>query len=182
MSAVDASIVLLSRFTTLVGVDTFHTLPLDVSRYGGAQFQVWSAQGMKIRFSESLDTENWTLGPSTPTTFTINPNEVKFFGYTFLLRWFRLEIVVESAAPLVTCWAEGLLRGGGAGAWPEPRTSSGPVVDLRGGAVHPPPLQAGAGGGAGLWPPRNYQGALEGLVGGTPLPRAPLMLPGGPGA
>lgn len=143
MSAVDASIVLLPRFTTLVGPGTFTTLPLDVSRYGGAQFQIWSVQGMTIRFTESLDTENWTQGPSAPTDFTLNANQVKFFGYTFLLRWFRLEVVLPSTQ-IVTCWAEGLLRGGGAGAWPEPRSASpsslSSFADPRGAPVAPPPM------------------------------------------
>jgi hypothetical protein len=132
--SVDASIVFLPRFTTLVGATVFTTLPLDVSRYSGAQFQVWrgtprtasSTPTFKFLLSleESLDTETWVLGPATPTPIEVDASNDKFFSYSFRLRWFRLNIEIQGDDPIVTCWAEGLLRGGGGGVWSAPGPES----------------------------------------------------------
>ena len=155
MAAVDASIIFLPRFTTLVGSGNysetfdFPTLPLDVSGHGGAQFQVWrspmSGGTFKLFFEESLDADKWVLGASIPTGIDLNADETKFFSYGFRLRWFRLRVQLTGAAwPIVTCWAEGLLRGGGGGAWPAPARASGPVTDLAAsGAAVTPPAPAG---------------------------------------
>lgn len=125
--SVEASLVLLPRFTTLAGATTFRTVPVDVSSYGGAQFQVWrgpfrTSSGtptptFKVQFEESLDTQSWALGPSIPGTYDVGEYETKFFSYSFRLRWFRLAVIVAGTGPLVTCWAEGILRGGGGGVW-----------------------------------------------------------------
>ena len=127
MPAIDSTFVLLPRFTTLAGATSFSTLPMDVSAYGGAQFQVWRgpfrvksdtpAKSFKIYLEESLDTQTWVLGPDTPAAITIAEGEVKLFSYDFRLRWFRLRVEIAGDAPIVTCWAEGLLRGGGGGQW-----------------------------------------------------------------
>src|SRR5215475_13512600 len=118
MPAVDSSFVILPRFTTLVGAATFTTLPMDVSAYGGAQFQIWrgpirvtaGTPMFQLYLEESLDTQTWVLGPTTPTAYTLNEFELKFFSYDFRLRWFRIRIVITGTNPIVTCWAEGLLR------------------------------------------------------------------------
>ena len=59
MESVEATIVFLPRFTTLVGPGPFRTLPLDVSKYSGAQFQLWvgpiSAGSFTVYLEESLD-------------------------------------------------------------------------------------------------------------------------------
>jgi len=137
MPDVDASIVFLPRFTTLVGapgsstIFEFTTLPLDVSRHGGAQFQIWrgpiSGGTFTFFMEESLDAQKWVLGASTPEGVVLAADETKFCSYSFRLRWFRIRIQLTGAAwPIVTCWAEGLLRGGGGGVWPAPMASAPP--------------------------------------------------------
>ena len=132
MSNVDAAIVFLPRPTTLVGASSFATQPLDCSRFGSAQFQLWrgpmagTAPTFLAYLEESLDAEHWVLGPSTPTGFDPAADDPtltrpKLFSYGFRLRWFRLRVELGGTAPVVTCWAEGLLRdGGGGGAWVQP--------------------------------------------------------------
>lgn len=131
METVDAAIVFMPRFTTLVGSVTpatvfeFTTLPLDVSRYGGVQFQIWrspmSSGSFEFLLEESLDAQTWVLGPSTPSAFALTSDQTKFCSYNFRLRWFRLKVrLTGGASPIVTCWAEGLLRAGGSGVWPVP--------------------------------------------------------------
>lgn len=120
---VDAGIVFLPRFTTLVGATTFLTAPIDVSQQGGTQFQVWTSTirvasgtgAFTMYMEESFDAESWSLGSSPTgagTAFTVLPGTT-LFSYDFRLRWFRLKVVLTGDAPIVACWAEGLLRGGG---------------------------------------------------------------------
>jgi hypothetical protein len=167
VSNVDAAIVFLPRWTTLVGASSFSSLPLDCTRFGSAQFQLWrgplrgtDSPTFLAYLEESLDAQNWVLGPSTPTGYdpaSDDPTLVrpKLFSYGFRLRWFRVRVVLGGTDPVVTCWAEGLLRdGGGGGAWvqaappvaaPPPRTlapaasvSLGGPPTVPGAAADPP--------------------------------------------
>lgn len=160
MPSVDASIVFVPRFSTLVGETSFTTLPLDVSQFGGAQFQIWRgpirvgsgpAGTFTVYLEESLDALTWVLGASSPTAHVIGDEETKLFSYSFRLRWFRVRIELAGTDPIVTCWAEGLLRGGGGGVWPTgaPPTAAA-MQSLRAFApraappVRPPPAPAPA--------------------------------------
>jgi hypothetical protein len=133
MAGIDAGIVFLPRFTTLAGETEFTTAPVDVSRQGGAQFQVWrgpilatgGTPSFQLHLQESLDAESWALGPSTPQAIPILENVAQFLSYSFRLRWFRLKVVLAGEDPIVSCWAEGLLRGGDGGMWGVPGLSPG---------------------------------------------------------
>lgn len=117
---VESTIVLLPRFTCLAGATTFTTVPLDVSQFGAIQFQVWQGgicdqQGVNPKFQvsleESIDAQHWALGAGSPTPYVVAADEIRFFSHSFRLRWFRLKVELpESSAPIVTCWAEGILR------------------------------------------------------------------------
>lgn len=125
MAGVDAGLVLLPRFTTLVGATSFVTAPLDLSQQGGAQFQVWrgpirvaSGSGtLTMYMEESLDCQSWALGPLSPPGTVIPENDPKFFSYDLRLRWFRVRFVLAGTDPMVVVWAGGLLRGGGGAAY-----------------------------------------------------------------
>lgn len=141
MPATDAGLVFLPRFTTLVGETTFTTAPLDVTGQAGTQFQVWrgpirntgGTPAFTLYIEESLDAESWALGPSTPQGFPILENATQFFAYSFRLRWFRLRIYVSGTNPMVSCWAEGILRGGDGGMWgmpaANPLSAAGALAD-----------------------------------------------------
>ncbi len=132
MPNVEAAIVFLPRFTTLVGATSFLTAPLDVSRFGSIQLQLWrgplrgTTPTFQAYLEESLDADTWVLGPATPTGYDPAVDDPgllrpKLFSYGFRLRWFRIRIVLGGTNPIVTCWAEGLLRdGGGSGPWVGP--------------------------------------------------------------
>ena len=125
MPAIDSGLVFLPRFTTLVGEMEFTTAPLDVSGQAGTQFQVWrgplrstgGTPAFTLFIEESLDAQTWALGPSTPQGFPILENATQFFAYSFRLRWFRLRVLVAGTNPMVSCWAEGILRAGDGGLW-----------------------------------------------------------------
>ncbi len=150
MEVVEASIVMLPRFTTLVaGASStgFTTLPLDVSRFSGAQFQFWRNPGpgsLSVYLEESLDSQTWALGAYAPKEYVVEADQVRFFSYSFLMRWFRLRVVL-GANSMITCWAEGLLRGGGPGGpWGgglapgREASGDGSTVGTAGGPITPP--------------------------------------------
>ncbi|MCE9637730.1 MAG: hypothetical protein K8T90_18680 [Planctomycetes bacterium] len=182
MADVDAAIAFLPRFTTLVGASSFTTLPLDVSRFGSAQFQIWRGplRGTTPTFlaylEESLDAEHWVLGPSTPTGYdpaTDDPTLVrpKLFSYGFRLRWFRVRVELGGTNPGVTCWAEGLLRdGGGGGAWVSSPQSSQSAASMRSPVTNV---------GAMIGPPAADLGRRKGMTppwaDGTPLTKLPFV-------
>jgi hypothetical protein len=124
----DAGLVFLPRFTTLVGDTEFITAPLDVSGHAGTQFQVWrgpirvssGTPTLSLYIEESLDTYSWALGPSTPQGILLLENATQFFSYSFRLRWFRLRLALDGTNPMVSCWAEGILRAGDGGMWGVP--------------------------------------------------------------
>ena len=105
---VDASVVFLPRLTTLIGLtgSEFTTLPLDVSQYSGAQFQVWRGSmdsgTFTLYLEESLDGQTWVLGASTPTGFPFTTEATKFFSYSFRLRWFRLRIAATGVVVVIS--------------------------------------------------------------------------------
>jgi len=144
MSAVDAGVVFVPRYTTLVGAGVFTTAPIDVSMQGGVQFQVWrgpfnvssGAGTLTLYLEESLDCESWALGPSTPAPITIiEPvvsGVVQFFSYDFRLKWFRLRFETAGNNPMVAVWAEGILRGGGGGMWGIPAISGAAAGEVAG--------------------------------------------------
>lgn len=170
---VDASIVFLPRYTTLVGQRDFTTTPLDVSQYSGVQFQVWRGSMFGGKFSifleESLDANTWVLGPSTSTEFKFEEDQTRFFSYSFRLRWFRIRAhLYDNVNPIVTCWAEGLLRGGGSGAWP---TAASPLA----GGAGVSSIASRVGGRTDLGSPQRKGAASPGPVGTVSPPAEPVM-------
>jgi hypothetical protein len=145
MPGVDASIVFLPRFTALVGAADFATAPLAVSEQGGAQFQVWrgpirTASGpgtFTLYLEESLDAQTWALGPSAAQAITVAENSPLFLSYSFRLRWFRLRVTLGGSSPMVSCWAEGLLRGGEGPMWGSPVLAGTAAGQLGPGEVRP---------------------------------------------
>lgn len=110
------TIAFLPRFTTLIGATSFTTMPIDATRLGSVQLQVWrgdllgTTPTFAVYIEESQDGEVWTQGPSVPAGYDPGAGEAQFFSYCFQLRWFRLRVDLGGTAPRVTCWAEGILR------------------------------------------------------------------------
>lgn len=152
MSAVESSVVFFPRFSTLAGATSFATLPLDVSRFGGVQLQVWRGElefggmepDLKVHLEESLDGVLWPAESSK--AFSLNstqPNSTRFFSVGFRLRWFRVRFELIDSE-LVTLYAEGILRAGGSGAraWPTAAPPPQPAFTTNVGEPQPPGRQA----------------------------------------
>lgn len=116
MSKSQSSIAFLPRFTTLVGATSFATMPIEASKLNSLRLQVWrgdlvgSGATFAVYIEESLDGEIWSQGPSAPTGYDPGAGQAKFFDYCFQLRWFRVRVDLGGTDPMVTCWAEGLIR------------------------------------------------------------------------
>lgn len=126
MSGAESTITFFPKYTTLVAntdlvttsVD-FSSLPLDVSRFGAAQMQVHrgallndiepNSKYCEVFLEESLDAQEWMLGPSTPKPIPLYQDKVLYLSYSFRLRWFRMRVRITDAR-MTTLWAEGLLR------------------------------------------------------------------------
>jgi hypothetical protein len=175
MSAVDATLVFLPRPTTLIGAAVFTTPPLDVSAQGGVQFQVWRgpirvasgapAGSLTLLLEESLDAESWALGPSTPQGIPLLEGQVHFLSYSFRLRWFRLKFTLTGNSPFVSCWAEGLLRGGDGGLWGSPQGVASAAGMVSGHSAEADPRTKGRGFGTGsVLNRRTRRGLRDGSI------------------
>ena len=123
MAGAESALVLIPRFTSLVGNGEFTTVPLDVSAFGSAQIELW--RGPLIGFpgnarfraylEESLDGVNWQPDAASATAHDPGPSASMVLSHIFSLRWFRIRVKLDLSAgqsqqPMVTCWAEGMLR------------------------------------------------------------------------
>ena len=122
MSAVESMVVFFPRFTTLIGAGTIFATPaLDVSRFGGAQIEVWCGTPQTVEFSpgprpriyleESLDGLGWPADASS--SYELATDSSRFFSIGFRLRWFRVRF--EPRSEVISMWCEGIMRAGGTG-------------------------------------------------------------------
>jgi len=108
-------LVLLPRYTTFNGSDTFTTIGMEVTDYTKAILNVWrgpvlNGGSVQFTFEESTDQDSWTTcdgktagwDPGASTEDQVEPQLKK--------RWFRVKVVVGGTNPGVTCWALGFLE------------------------------------------------------------------------
>ena len=102
-------LVLLPRFTTLVGAGTYYTKPVSIRPYGEAILSVWRGpdRGTSPTFNVvaqvSRDLASWanaqTFSPSSSTESTAT--------FDVDAEWMRLRLVVGGTDPSVTSWCVG---------------------------------------------------------------------------
>ena len=108
-------LVLVPRYTTLVGAGTFTTIGMEVPDYSTAIVNVWrgtiigTSGTFDAKFEESTDQINWTTctngtggdpGANTEAQYTPSLNK----------RWFRIKITTTGTDVAVTLWAIGFLE------------------------------------------------------------------------
>jgi len=109
------ALVLIPRYTTLVGANTFTTVGLEVVQYSKALANVWrstmigSSGTFQVSFEESTDGVTWTVctnggaaDPGADTEIQYTPQINK--------RWFRVKVVTTGTDVGVTCWVVGFLE------------------------------------------------------------------------
>lgn len=111
MSGEAVPLVLIPRYTSYVGDNTFTTVPLRVSEYAKAHITLWRGrlnfETFSAEFQVSHDTYQWQNALSPPTTIT-TVDTVDNWDIDLNHRWFRIKIVLSGDA--ITCWATGLLE------------------------------------------------------------------------
>ena len=115
MAGVLVPAVLIPRFASYVGPNTFVTVGMDVTDYQKAIMNVWrgamtgTGPTFLISFEESTDQDNWTQcsggAPADP-----GANTEAQYTITLAKRWFRAKLVLTAADAGVTCWAVGFLE------------------------------------------------------------------------
>ena len=107
-------LVLIPRYTTFAGAETFTTIGMEVTDYEKALVNMWRGPlagggSFVATFEESTDGTTWsTCTGATPG----DPGEDTEVQYTPSLnkRWFRVKIVLTGTDPAVTVWALGFLQ------------------------------------------------------------------------
>lgn len=108
-------LVMLPRYTSLVGTGDFTTIGMDVSEYSSAYLNCWrgaltgTSPTFAIVFEESTDQVTWSTctsggggDPGASTEQQYNP--------TLKKRWFRIKVTLGGTGPAVSCWAIGFLE------------------------------------------------------------------------
>ena len=108
-------LVLIPRYSTLVGAQSFTTVGMEVSDYSKAIVNVWrgnligTSPTFGVVFEESVDQNNWTTcaggsggDPGADTEAQFSP--------TLSKRWFRINTTLAGTDPAGSCWAIGFLE------------------------------------------------------------------------
>jgi hypothetical protein len=104
-------LVMLPRFSSFVGANTFTTAALRVSDYAKAHVSFWrgplKSGNFSAQFEESHDGQDWdAIGSAITTTDTRDE-----YSISLGKRWFRLKIQIWGGyGPAITCWCTGLLE------------------------------------------------------------------------
>lgn len=108
-------LVLIPRFTSYIGANTFVTVGMDVSEYVKAIVNAWrgamtgSTPTFALSFEESTDQDSWTTCTGGSSADPGANTEAQYTP-TLAKRWFRVKLVLAGTQPCVTCWALGFLE------------------------------------------------------------------------
>ncbi len=102
-------IVLLPRYTSFSGAQTFTTAPINVRAYASAIISLWvgssigSSAGLAMQVQESPDLKIW----NSISAFGGVPDTEVSSSVTFSMEWVRLSITLAGTSPGFTGWAVG---------------------------------------------------------------------------
>ncbi len=109
-------LVMIPRYTTFAGAETYRTIWMDVTAYSAVILNVWRAPlvggspTFAIGFEESTDQvipSDCTVTPaSTPDPGASDETQ---YVVTLKKRWFRVTVTLN-AQTVATCWAVGFLE------------------------------------------------------------------------
>ena len=109
MAGQTVPLVLIPRYTSYVGANTFTTAPLAVSDYAKAHVTFWRGRcpgSFAAVFETSHDAVAWTNALGTTTITTVDTSDK--WNIPLRRRWFRVRITLSTTS--ITCWATGLLE------------------------------------------------------------------------
>jgi len=109
-------LVMLPRYTTFAGANTFVTVGMDVTDFEKAILNCWrgaligsGGPTFAISFEESTDQDTWTTCTNGTASDPGAATEAQY-SPTLAKRWFRVKVVLTGTNPAVTCWAVGFLE------------------------------------------------------------------------
>jgi len=114
-------LVMLPRYSTFSGADTFQTIAMDVTAYSSVILNLWrgnitggSSPTVAFTCQESSDQVTWTdCGGTNTSGFDPGADMEDQALADITKRWFRLVVVLTGAGgggPNLTCWAVGFLE------------------------------------------------------------------------
>jgi hypothetical protein len=116
MAGMQVPLVLVPRYSSYTGADTFTTLGIDVTDYSRASVCVWrspligSSPTFALTFEESMDQNSWTTCSGTSAGVDPGADTETMYSPTLAKRWFRLKLVLGGTSPVATCWVIGYLE------------------------------------------------------------------------
>jgi hypothetical protein len=102
-------VILLPRYTTLVGATDFITAPINVRPYATANISVWRGEilGTNDSFTlivqESPDLTEW----KTLESFSTSAGDEDTEAVAFTMDWIRVKVTLTGSDPSVSCWCVG---------------------------------------------------------------------------
>jgi hypothetical protein len=104
-------IVLIPRYTSLVGTQPFYTPPLSVRAFQSVQLDAWRSRGLgatpptyALRVQQSTDMDSWhDLG----TSIDLDADEEAVERLDFDLEWIRLVVQLAGTYPALSTFAVG---------------------------------------------------------------------------
>jgi hypothetical protein len=107
-------VVLMPRYTGLIGARTFTTTPVNVESFARAALTIWrgympgTSPTFTIDIQDSHDGETWTnLNTSAITT---TDDGLATVAVNLSRRWLRVKVVLGGTNPAVSCWVTGFLE------------------------------------------------------------------------
>src|SRR5262245_44268921 len=106
-------LVLLPRYSTYAGVNTWLTIGMDVTEYEKAIVTFYQGpsvnlSSLTIDFQESTDQVTWTSCAGGAFTAPGANSETQF-SPQISKRWFRISLTTTGANNVLTCWCVGFL-------------------------------------------------------------------------
>jgi len=113
MKGEQVPLVMVPRFTTLVGAGEFATAPLDVQRFARVVLTVWRGYllgtsptfhlYLEVSHDAPTDAADWVQLDD----LTLNDDQAATIDHSLTRRWLRVRVVLGGTNPWVTCWASG---------------------------------------------------------------------------
>ena len=109
-------LVLIPRYSTLVGAQDFTTIGMEVSNYSKAIVNVWrgaiigTSGTIGVTLQESTDQTTWTTCTGTSPDFDPGADTEDQYEATLTKRWFRIKVTTTGTNVAVSCWAIGFLE------------------------------------------------------------------------
>lgn len=109
MAGEPTRMMLLPRYSSLVGATMFYTAPIAVRRFYRANFSIWRGAGngvsaLTVTPQVSEDMRSWIVAISSPATWTIAADTEDYKELDVNCEWLRLAITPSGTDPCVPIW------------------------------------------------------------------------------